>query len=234
MTSGVGNPDWQRRYAVSAAAIATGVFLDDVNRIFGVLDTNGFQYLLLDTNDLGATTYKYIKIDWYQDFAATQYMGTVDYTIFPNSITIMKIPVLSRYYKVEIGPVGGVTGHNTTLVVYGTNADQENFWNQNTATPLGKSSVSLGASVIQTTILGNIYGGRVMVSVDQNVNNKWTSWLEYYDWTSQTWVQFWTIHGPDHGQSYSSDAVLPYAPVRINVRNDDTVAHTITWSVVAP
>lgn len=234
MTSGVGNPDWQRRYTTSAAPIATGTFLDDVNRILGPLDTNGYQYLLVTTNDGAATTYKRIKIDWYQDQALTQFMGTTAYVVAPSQFIVQKIPVITRWYQVEIGPVGGVTGHNTSLVIYGTNADQENMLTQDTDVPAGFGNPNLGTGVISTTILSGTFGGRVFVSVDQNANNKWTAWMEFYNWNTQAWVQFWTIHGPDHGQSYSSDAVLPYAPVRINVRNDDTVAHAITWSVVEP
>jgi len=229
-----GNPDWQRRYTVSAAPLLGLTYPDNINSISAISDSQGFEYLILTTNMGTSQVYAHVKVDFYQDSAGTIYMGTTDYTIPPQSFVAQKVPIVARFYKIEIGPVGGTTGQNISLAVYGTNADQENMLTQNTAIPQGHGNPSLGASATQTTILGGSFGGRVFISVDQNANNKWTSWLEYYDWTTQLWVQFWTIHGPDHGQSYNSDALLPYAPVRINVRNDDTVAHAITWSVVCP
>jgi hypothetical protein len=234
MANQLGNPDWQRRYTTSMAPLASLTYNDNINSASGIIDSNGFEYLLITTNGGSSLVFAHVKIDWFQDAAASLQMGDTDYTIPPQVFIVQKIPVATRYFKVEIGPVGGTTGNTIQMVCYGSNADQENLLTQNTAVPMGHGNPSLGASVVQTTVLGGIFGGRVFVSVDQNANNKWTSWLEYYDWTTQTWVQFWTIHGPDHGQSYSNDALLPYAPCRINVRNDDTVAHVITWSVVAP
>jgi len=234
MTNGIGNPDWQRRYDFSAAPLLGLIYPDNVNGVSPLSDANGYEYLILSTNSGSSSAISHVKVDWYQDLSGMTLLGDTDYTIPAQSFIVQKVPVMTRYYRVEIGPVGGTTGNNINLVVYGTNGDQENLLTQNTAIPLGRNAVLLGASVVSTTIIGGAFGGRVFVSVDQNVNNKWTAWLEYYDWTQQAWLQFWTIHGPDHGQSYSSDAVLPYAPCRINVRNDDTVSHTITWSVVGP
>jgi hypothetical protein len=234
MTNGIGNPDWQRRYVVSAAPIATGTFLDDTNRVIGPLDTNGYQYLLVTTNDPGATTFKHVKIDWFQDQAGTLAMGDTDWTIPPSSFIVIKTPVIARWYKVEIGPVGGATGHNTQLTVYGTNADQENLLTQNTAVPMGGDRTSVAAAGVHTVQLGGTFGGRVSVNMDDDGNNKWTLYMEYYDWTVSAWVQFMTWHGADKGQSFTGDVMLPYAPIRMNVRNDDTVAHFLTWSVIAP
>lgn len=230
----IGNPDWQRRYTFSAVPLLVLTYPDNINSISGLIDSNGFEYLLLTTNSGGSNTFDRVKVDWYEDSSGSVALGTTDYTIPGQSFIVQKIPVMTRYFKVEIGNVGGTTGGSIILTIYGTNADQENLLTQQTAIPMGFGNPSLGASATQTTVLSGIFGGRVFISVDQNTNNKWTAWLEFYNWQTQAWVQFWTIHGPDHGQSYSSDAMLLYAPCRINVRNDDTVAHVITWSVVEP
>lgn len=234
MTSGIGNPDWQRRYVTSAVPITTQIFADDTNRVTPIQDSNGYQYLLVSTSDPGASTYKHVKIDWFQDQAATLQMGDTDYTIPPNNFIVQKIPVITRWYKVEIGPVGGASGFNTTLVIYGTNADQDNILTQNTAIPLAGQTIAAAApNADNNVIMGGIYGGEVMISMDDNVNNKWTAWLEYYDWTTSAFVQFWTAHGLDKGQAYSERLFLPYAPIRMHFRNDDTVNHILKQYMVA-
>lgn len=233
MTGGIGNPDWQRRYVTSAVPILTGTFLDDTNRVSGISDSNGYQYLLVSTNDPGATTYKHVKVDWFQDQGATLQMGTTDYTIQPNTFNVLKVPVITRWYKVEIGPVGGATGHNTTLVVYGTNADQENILTQNTAIPMAIASSSVAAGATMTTTVSGTFGGEVMLNMDDNVNNKWTAWMDYYDWSAAGWVTYWSTHGTDKGQAYTERIFLPYAPTRMNFRNDDTVSHILAQRMIA-
>lgn len=234
MTSGIGNPDWQRRYNFSAVPLLSLTYNDIVNGNSGLQDSNGFPNLVITTQAGSSLVFSHVVVAWFQDSSGLVQIGTTDWTTPPQSQVSIKVPVAARYYTLSIGPVGGTTGHTIVATVYGTTSDEQNLLTQDTDIPLGHDNPTLGASAISTVMLAGIFGGRVYVSVDQNANNKWTSWLEYYDHSTQTWIQFWTIHGQDHGQSYNSDAVLPYAPVRINVRNDDTVSHVITWSVIAP
>lgn len=234
MTGGIGNPDWQRRYVTSAVPIASAIFADDTNRVTGILDSNGYQYLVVSETDPSGGTYRHIKVDWFQDQGATLQMGTTDWTVQPNAFIVVKVPVITRWYKIEVGPVGGTSGHNTTVVVYGTNADQENLLTQNTAIPMAAQNGSVAAGATETVIVSGTYGGEVMLSMDDNVNHTWTAWVEYYDWTTETWIQFWSAHGTDKGQAYTERIFLPYAPVRMNFRNDDTVAHILKQYMIAP
>lgn len=233
MATGIGSPDWQRRYVTSAVPLLTLIYPDNVNSVSPIQDSNGYQYLMMSTNSATSTVYAHVKVDWYQDAAATVPMGNTDWTIPPQSFIVIKVPVVTRYYKVEIGNVGGATGSNISLAVYGTDADQENLLTQNTAIPLYRFSGSIAAGATMTTIVAGVFGGEVMVTNDDSVNNKWTEWMEYYDWTTQLWTQFWSVHGTDKGQAWNDRVFLPYAPTRINVRNDDTVAHSFVQCVVA-
>jgi hypothetical protein len=233
VTSGIGNPDWQRRYVTSAAAIFALTYPDNINSVSGVQDSNGFQYFLVTTAGQSSNVYAHIQVNWFQDAAATMSLGTTDYTIPPLSFIVVKVPVITRYYTIAVGNVGGATGHNITVVIYGTNADQENLLTQNTAIPMGGQSVNAAVGATNSVIVAGIYGGEVMLTMDDNVNNKWTEWVEYYDWPTQTWIQFWTAHGTDKGQAYTERIYLPYAPIRINCRNDDTVVHVLKQYMVA-
>lgn len=234
MTSGIGNPDWQRRYVSSAVPLLGLNYLDSGSSVSAVSDANGYQYLLVSTNSGSSQSYMHVLVNWYQDSGGTAYMGSTDWVIPPASFHVVKAPVITRYYTIELDNVGGTTGQTINVAVYGTNLDQENLLTQNTSIPLGNSRQSVNAGSTMTTALTSMFGGQVFVSLDQSSNNKWNMWLEYYDYTSKAWTQFEAWHGSDKGQSYSAIIVLPYAPVRMNVKNDDTVAQFITWAVIAP
>lgn len=234
MTGGIGNPDWQRRYTTSAAPLYTGSFADDASHFSGVNDSNGYQYLLVSTNDPGASTFKFIQIIWWQDAAGTLEMGFTDWTVPPNTFELIKVPILTRYYMVQITPVGGASGTNTSVVVYGTNADQENTLAQNTATPQAYFSGTVAAGAKQTTLVNGIFGGEAMISIDYASGTTWTEWIDYYDWNSQAYKTIWTARGPDKGSSYAERIFLPYAPLRLIARNDGTSAELITQALICP
>jgi hypothetical protein len=235
VTGGIGNPDWQKRYVFSAVPILTEAYPDNTNSVSPIIDSNGYQYLIVTTNAPGSNVFAHVKVDWFQDQLATLQMGDTDWTIPPGTFIVVKVPIVTRFFKLEIGNVGGATGSTIQAVVYGTNADQDNLLTQNTAIPLGGQTIAAATpGTTNSVIIAGMFGGEVMLTMDDNVNNKWTEWLEYYDWNTQTWIQFWTAHGLDKGQAYTERVFLPYAPIRMNCRNDDTVNHILKQFMVAP
>lgn len=233
MTGGIGNPDWQRRYTFSAVPLFTVTLPDNVNSTSTVQDSNGYQYLLVNFNIGASTAYSHVYINWYQDQALTVLLSRTDFTTGPQSSGVVKVPVMTRYYTFEMGNVGGATGHTWFVAIYGTNADQENLLIQNTAIPVGYASASVAAGATMTTNIVGMFGGEVMLSMDDGGNNKWTAWVDYYDWVSQQWLTIWSAHGADKGQAYAERIFLTYAPVRMNFRNDDTVAHILSQRMLA-
>lgn len=234
MTKGLGNPDWQRRYSTSAVAIYAADYLDSGNHVSGALDTNGFQYLIVSMNNATSTTYSHVQVHWFEDAALTLQLGTTDCTIPPHQFSVLKAPVVTRFYTVEVDAVPASTGNPVHITVYGTNADQENLLTQNTSQPTYRFSGSIAAGATQTTLVPGMFGGEAMITNDDSVNNKWTGWLEYYDWSTMGWLQFWSVHGTDKGQTWVERVFLPYAPIRANIRNDDTVAHPLTQCLILP
>jgi hypothetical protein len=186
------------------------------------------------TNDPGATTYKRVFINWYQEKSLSTQMGTTDWTTQPGEFIVQKIPVVTRWYTFNTSPVGGATGHSTQITIYGTNADQENLLTQNTSQPQGHFSNVIGAGGNAMNIFGGTYGGEVMINVDDDTNNKWVAILKYYDWNTQAWTGFWFAHGLDKGQGWTERVFVPYAPIQITLINNDTVAHTLQATMVAP
>jgi hypothetical protein len=232
VTTGIGNPDWQRRYTFSAVPLHSASY--GVNGGFQgpVVDGNGFEYIIV-TAQMGTTTsFTHIFIDWYQDSAGTIFIGGSDFMPVPTTSYSVKIPTATRYFRVRTQNAGGGTTGSALIVIYGTNADQVDTLTGATSVPIIYNNQSLGASAIVTVAANATYGGEVIVSVDDNVNNKWTAWAEYYDWSAAAWRQFWTAHGPDRGQSWTERIMIPYSPVRLNQRNDDTVAHTLIMAMV--
>jgi len=140
---------------------------------------------------------------------------------------------MTRYFKVQATFISGVAGGTEKVTIYGTTSDTQNLLTQNTDQPLLYNNQTIATTVTVTLPLGGMYGGGVVVSMDDNVNNKWTVTADYFDLSTVTWRQFYTAHGPDKGQSWTERISLPYAPVRFNQRNDDTVSHTFILSVIA-
>lgn len=232
MTTGIGNPDWQRRYTFSAVPIYSSPF--GVNGGFQgpTVDSNGYEYLII-TAQMGVTTsFSHIFVVWYQDSAGTINIGGTDFMPVPSSSYSIKIPTAARYFRIQTQNAGGGTTGNMLILVYGTNADQVDTLTGATSVPIIYNNQTIGAGAIVTVAALATYGGEVMVSVDDNVNNKWTVWAEYYDWATAAWKQFWTAHGPDKGQSWNERIMIPYAPVRLNQRNDDTVSHSFYMAMV--
>lgn len=234
MTTGIGNPDWQRRYTFSAAPILKLTYPDNINSASGLTDSSGFEYLLVTTNTVGSNTFDHVKIDWFQDVSGLIQLGVTDYTVSGQGFFVQKIPVMTRYFKLEIGPVGGVAGGSIIATIYGTNADQENLLTQNTSIPMLYINQTIGAGTILTQAVLGIDGGRAMVNVWDMVNNKWFLTIDYYDFTTQTYRPFYAVNGPDVGVAFRGDVILPYAPTRVNLNNLDVAANGFMLSIVAP
>lgn len=232
MTNGIGNPDWQRRYVFSAAPIQNLSINTAVQTFQVVTDANGYQYLLLSAATFSSTATTRVQVRWSVDSAGSTILGVTDFVILPNAFQVLKVPVMTRYYQIETTLVSASGSGTMSLIIYGTNADQDDLLTQSTAIPMAAINASLGANVSQQVVMGGMYGGRVFATFNHAGNNKWTGWFEYYDWSAQAWIIFYNVRGLDKGQSWSEQVWLPYAPVRCNMRNDDTVAQITQLYVI--
>lgn len=232
MTSGIGNPDWQRRYSFSAVPLYSASFAAAGTVTSPVVDANGYQYIMLTAQMSGTTSFTHIFVVWYQDSAGTIQIGGTDFMSVPGSSLTIKVPAAARYFRIQTVNVGGGNTGNFLILTYGSNADQDDTLTGQTSVPILYINASLGSGVIQQTTAAATFGGLATISVDQNFNTSWTAWAEYYDWSAAAWKQYVTWHGASKGQSFVDQVRLPYCPVRLNVRNDDTVARTMIASVV--
>ena len=234
MTNGIGNPDWQRRYNFSAVPLLELSYSDSFNGVSPLIDSNGFQYLLVTTSATGSNTFDHVKVDWFQDANASIQQGFTDYTISGQSFIVQKIPVVTRYFKLEIGPVGGTPGGNIVATIYGTNADQSDLLTQNTAVPFLEFSNTVGAGTTQTVTTTGMYGGLATVHFSDDTNAIFNVSLDYYNWTNQLWRHFYIGFGANRGQAWSDNIMLPLAPVRANLTNTDTAAHNLRVVIMTP
>lgn len=233
MTSGVGNPDWQRRYVFSAQPIYTATVPPNVTTTSALQDANGFQNLIVDFNSIGTTAFINVEILWFQDAAGTISICNTEFFPVPNSNMSQKIPVMARYYKITTAFVSGAAGGSIKLAVFGTNSDNLQLLTQDNIDPFIYVNQSIGAGVNVTTAAGGMYGGLVRISLDQGVSNKWALEMDYFSPTAATWREFWSTYGSIQGIAFSGELRLPYAPVRLITSNLDTVAQTYIVSVIA-
>jgi len=233
MTSGVGNPDWQRRYNISAVALYTGSFSDAGTTATGTLDTNGYTYLLVSTNSNLSAATNLITITWYQDAARTIFLGTTDYVPVPSTFTCQRVPVLTRYCTLTTTYISGTTGQQIVWNIYGSTSTDDNLLSTETSRPLVYFNGNVNSGAVQTSPLTGMYGGKVTLSMGSLTNNKWDANLQYYDRNALTWNSFLLIFGSDKGIFWSQEVRLPYSPVRVNMANDDTVTRQLIFSVIA-
>lgn len=209
-------------------------YSDSSNGISPVSDSNGYQYLLVTVNTGPSTAYMHASINWYQDSAGAVFMGSTDWVVPPASFIAQKIPVATRYYTMEMGPVGGGNGSSIGMTIYGTNADQENLLTQQTAQPMLFVGPTIAAGATDTETVSGIFGGSVQLSINDTANKLWSAKLQFYNWADQAFHSIWGGYGADLGQAWSGMVNLPYAPIRLLTTNTDTAAHQFFLAVVAP
>lgn len=232
MTSGVGNPDWQRRYVFSAVPLYSALFSVSGTIVSPVIDANGFTYIILTSQAQGTTAFIHITVNWFQDSAGTILIGGTDFVTVPGAADSIKIPAAARYFKIQTTNVGGGTTGNTLILTYGSTADQYDVMTGVTSTPLVAISASLGSGVTSTAAFTHLLPGRVMVQFNHATNSNWLGFIEYYDWTTASWHIFYNAYGASKGQSWVEHIWLPFAPIRANVRNTDAAAQVTEMYVI--
>lgn len=221
----IGSPDYVRRFGVSGVTLFTQTLNNDTNHVSSVLDTNGFPSLVVTVHNLAVSDFVQSGIEWFADAAGTIALETSVWVPMPGGSVALHIPVLSRYFEYIQFNLAGADGTTSTVNIYGTSLPFVNVCNQNKFQPLCSVNATIASSAIQTQQLLRMFPGEAMITIDDNVNNKWTCWMEYWDATLKAWTQFWSAHGTDKGQGWTERVILPAAPVRVKVRNDDTVSH---------
>lgn len=228
MTSGIGNPDWQRRYGFSPVQLANYSFTDGVSYLTNTIDTNAFPNLLFTIFGPGTAAFNVLQIDWYNDANKTTLLITTTIVPTPSSECTIRVPVITRYFTITWQYVSGVGAGTWQVWVFGTTSNNDNQATQDTSTAsiIINATVAAGATV--TTMAASTYQGPAMIAVSHGTNNSWDSWLEYYDTNLKAWTQFWIVKGADKNSlAWTERIYLPYAPVRLNARNRDTVAQAM-------
>lgn len=234
MTTGIGNPDWQRRYNFSAVPLFSFSFTDTGAVATAVFDANGYEYIMVSVNTGSSVVFGHLVFTWSQDSAGAIPVDTHAFTFGPGSTQTIKLPVLTRYYFFNYTPSAGGTGQQVKGTIYGTNADQENLLTQNTDIPIIWANPSILAGATDTETYNATCGFGAVVMIDDGGNNLWTGTLQYYDFPTQSWKSFWRARGAAAGQTITQLVYLPYAPVRLQVTNNDTAVHTFILSMVGP
>jgi hypothetical protein len=232
MTTGIGNPDWQRRYAFSATPLFSSFFAVSGPIVSPVLDANGFPYIILTSKAGGTTAFIHFFINWYQDAAGTILLGGTDFVTVPGASETIKCPAMARYFTILTQNVGGGTTGTTLILVYGTVADQYDMMTGTTSVPLAAVNASLGAGVSQQVAFPHVLQGRVYATFNHGTNNNWLAFFDYYDFSATAWVTFYNVRGLDKGESWSEQLWLPSAPCRATVRNTDAAAQVTQMYVI--
>lgn len=234
MTNGIGNPDWQRRYDFSAAPLYQATFNTRISSVGPRVDANGYTNLILSVQAAGSTANNWVEIFFYPDGGTSTQVATIAVNLVPNSQSSFKMPVEARFFQVQNNYITGPAGGSAIITVYGTNDPNQNLLTQNTDQRQIGGNSGIAAGVTYTLTSNGTYGGPATIMFADDGNNKWFGTAEYYDRVAVAWVRFLFVFGADHGQSWIQDVNIPYAPVRLNITNQDTVTHGMYLSMVCP
>lgn len=224
MVTGIGNPDWQRRYAFSAVPLYSANFSVNGSIASPIVDANGFPFIILTSQAAGTTAFIHITVDWYQDAAGTILIAGTDFVTVPGGTQTIKIPAAARYFKILTSNAGGGTTGTTLILAYGTSSDQYDMMTGTTSQLIASVNQSIGSGLQMVINFPYVLPGRVFASFNHGTNSNWLAFMEYYDWSAANWLFFYNVHGSDRGMGWSEQIWLPFAPVRATVRNTDAAA----------
>jgi hypothetical protein len=226
-----GFPDYQRVSAQAGDTIYSVQQVLSTNIQSPVLDAHGYGYLDFSVNYLGGVSFFWIQLAWKVNADGTGEVSTYAFTPTPGGEQTLQIPVVSRYFVFSAHVISGPGTEAPFISVFGTQVAHANSLNSQPAQPflIGAQSIAAGANAefVGTT---TIQGGALLCITDSGDNN-WFALVQYFDKDTAAWTTFLTLFGANYGQTATLMIGVPPAPIRVEVHNTGTAAHTFTVSI---
>jgi hypothetical protein len=170
-------------------------------------------------------------VNWWDDSAKTVFIGSSLITVQGNSTGGIQWKSLGRYFDGFIQADNGTDAGAFNGWWRGSNAQAQNQPNQLANNPPYYSvSVGAGANVIESP--GEQFPGPAMWYVSHGSNATWHADIEFYRFGAKTWVACATAWGAQYGRSNVIPVILPAAPIRFNLHNDDTASQTMVTTLI--
>jgi hypothetical protein len=231
MTETQGYPDYQRLSAQAANLIDFIQAPIGGNPTSTWQDSQGFGYINLSVNDLGGTGYFSVQIAW-SIYTSSQGQLSTFYCIpTPGGQQTLQIPVIARYFQVEIAHISGVTTDRPLVAWFGANVLAPDQINSQPAAPFLSFVQTVAAGATYTQMATTTIQGAANFHILDSTNNLWNASVAYYNGQTQGWQNYIFVEGSQYGQGANLEIGLPPAPLQVSITNTDTASHTFHGSL---
>lgn len=224
-----GYPDWQRvDTRVQGAllyAAAQPVTLLVTLGTFYVANLERVMFSMILT---GSGAYK-VRVLWYNDQALSQLVAETDVVINTDSFTWRQsLPVVSQWMRVQVVPITGGVG-DTMQVSIVPNSNPVPLSQSNSPLVIALDGTSIGAGATQVFVSGFVIPGPAVVSAN-SISPKWFLNVQFLN-NAGTWQNLDQWNQAAASLTVNADVVLPSAPVRLQIGNQDVSARTFVASL---
>lgn len=224
-----GYPDWQRvdtrvqGALFYAAAQPVGVFA-----VLGTFYVANLERVMFSVALTGSGAYK-IQIMWYNDQALSQLVTETDVVVNTDgSNWRQSLPVVSQWMRVTITPVTANVGDTAKISIV-PNSNPVPLSQSNSPLVIALDGVSIGATTTMTFTSGFVIPGPAVVSAN-SISPKWFLNVQFLN-NAGSWQNLDQWNQGAASLTVNADVVLPSAPIRLQIGNQDASARTFVASL---
>lgn len=228
----IGFPDYARLSIQAGSQLAFSQPPAGQNCDTGVFDCSGFGYLNITANINTGTSSATLNVIWWLDQARSQSIALQVWSLAPISFGSIQVPILTRWCEVTVSLNPGAPADHPFVFVYGTQAKANSIALSQQGEPIVVNSGNVVATGGLTAQSLGFAAGRAAFTVHCLNANKWTAHIAYFDPGGSGFIDFFVHQATVADADQTFQVILPPATVQINLINNDTVTHFMSYSLV--
>jgi hypothetical protein len=227
-----GYPDWSRpNVGISIPVIQDLLLLTTGGKDYGEIYVGNWPYLAVYVQHNDNAVFANMNLNWATSAIGDVPSGAQEFTCAPANYMSFTVPCKAPYVDVTINSNVNAANNNTQVLVYGTSASAGAMdVTTNHRTLLQDASAYL-ANQAKTFSLENWHWGECQVTAFTITGGAALVTFQYFNWLSQTWVEFAATAAMGLGTSVPTRVELVPNPVRVVVENQGT-AQNIAVEIV--
>ena len=230
----IGYPDFGRQVQSQAPPLLSFNANVQGQTLSSIVYCGDKPYIDINWDCTGLNDHYLVQLSFSDDAAGNVFSGASSLVTVPLKTGWLSYKAKGQYVQLIINNVNNTDTGPIIVELRGDNWPAGPYDSQSQAVPLCILSQSVAASSTVTITGATTIPGPATFFCGQGTAFAWQAALEYYDWTTQAWTSIVELHSTD-GDANTATAHrvnLPAAPVRIQITNSSTAAHTMHASVV--
>ena len=224
-------PDWQR-YLIPGGNL---VFQDSPSAAVGYgsgqQDVSQWSNILINFQNLDHNVSLWFQVVWtgFQTVVATQFAQ--NFTVGPQQIGRISLPVLDRTMALNGQPVVGVPTLGIVYGIYGSQRPVSKYDAKYLSSALVSDGSAYAAGGSKLISAAYWYEGPATVTIFTDLNNAAWVQVEYYEANTNGWNVLAVVKAQSWPFSLPMVVGIPAAPIRANVQNQGG-AQNIVVSII--